>query len=188
MFLQWIFRLSCLQVNTIADLDGFKVHLAKFLEAIPDTPPTTGYTAANGNSILNWFNQPGGLREKVWPCRFLPNLSTSRHSSSYETAAGQRLSLVFCMLERSLQVEAQLEVQGTARLMIDNGIALLCFTLDLYYTYLFFYPFVWMNLLPLGISSVFFGPCFQICFFPSCLLLLNISGFVYVCSFVHIYI
>ena len=53
------------EVNTVADLDGFKSCLGKFLEALPDKPPTTGYTTANANSILNWFNQPGGLREKL---------------------------------------------------------------------------------------------------------------------------
>ena len=53
------------EVNTVTDLDWFKVCLGKFLETIPDKPPTTGYTAANANSILNWFNQPGGLREKL---------------------------------------------------------------------------------------------------------------------------
>ncbi|MCP4494602.1 MAG: reverse transcriptase family protein, partial [Gammaproteobacteria bacterium] len=52
-------------INSIQDLDTFKIHLGKFLEAIPDNPPTTGYTTANANSMLNWFNQPGGLREKL---------------------------------------------------------------------------------------------------------------------------
>ena len=53
------------EVNSLDKLDTFKIHLGKFLEAIPDNPPTTGYTAANANSILNWLNQPGGLREKL---------------------------------------------------------------------------------------------------------------------------
>ena len=53
------------EVNSVGKLDFFKVHLGNFLEAIPDNPPTTGYTTANANSILNLFNQPGGLREKL---------------------------------------------------------------------------------------------------------------------------
>ena len=46
-------------------LDAFKAHLGNFLDTIPDCPPTKGYCTANANSILNWLNQPGGLREKL---------------------------------------------------------------------------------------------------------------------------
>ncbi|KAL5268810.1 hypothetical protein ACHWQZ_G002598 [Mnemiopsis leidyi] len=54
-------------VNSATTLDSFKVHLGAFLESVPDCPPTTGYTAANANSMLNWcnFNQQGGLRQKL---------------------------------------------------------------------------------------------------------------------------
>ena len=52
--------------NTQDKLESFKVHLGKFLDTIPDCPPTAGYTAANNNSIIDWLNQPGGLREKKW--------------------------------------------------------------------------------------------------------------------------
>ena len=53
--------------NSATTLDSFKVHLGAFLESVPDCPPTTGYTAANANSMLNWcnFNQQGGLRQKL---------------------------------------------------------------------------------------------------------------------------
>ena len=42
------------QVNEQSTLDGFKVALGAFLEEFPDTPPTTGYTAVNSNSLLDW--------------------------------------------------------------------------------------------------------------------------------------
>ena len=34
--------------------DDFKNKLTKFLESFPDNPPTTGYIAVNGNSLLDW--------------------------------------------------------------------------------------------------------------------------------------
>ena len=52
-------------VNTQDNLDTLKVHLGEFLGRIPDQPPTTGYRTSNHNSIVNWLNQPGGLREKL---------------------------------------------------------------------------------------------------------------------------
>ena len=35
-------------------LDSFKIGLCRFLEQYPDTPPVTGYTPANDNSLLSW--------------------------------------------------------------------------------------------------------------------------------------
>ena len=54
-------------VNSAVTLDSLKVHLGAFLESVPDCPPTSGYTAANANSMLNWCNdnQQGGLRQKL---------------------------------------------------------------------------------------------------------------------------
>ena len=52
-------------VNTQDNLDTLKVHLAEFLGRISDQPPTIGYRTSNHNSIVNWLNQPGGLREKL---------------------------------------------------------------------------------------------------------------------------
>ena len=52
-------------VNELGDLDSFKIALWNFLDLIPDNPPVKGYTTANNNSIIDWCNQPGGLREKL---------------------------------------------------------------------------------------------------------------------------
>ena len=41
-------------VNEISVLEPFKVALGNFLSSFPDTPPTKGYTATNGNSLLEW--------------------------------------------------------------------------------------------------------------------------------------
>ena len=50
-------------VYTIEDLDSFKVAVGKFLDKMPDTPPTPGYTSQCRNSLLDWRIQLGGLRE-----------------------------------------------------------------------------------------------------------------------------
>ena len=50
-------------VNTAKDLDSLKAALGKFLEKVPDTPPTPGYTSQCNNSLLDWSIQSGGLRE-----------------------------------------------------------------------------------------------------------------------------
>ena len=54
-------------VNEKSTLDSFKVALGKFLESFPDTPPTTGYTAVNSNSLLEWnlqrCSRMGGLED-----------------------------------------------------------------------------------------------------------------------------
>ena len=51
-------------VKTFESLDKFKVSLSTFLKKIPDKPPVTGYPTAHHNSLLDWFNQSGGLRLK----------------------------------------------------------------------------------------------------------------------------
>ena len=38
----------------LGNLDSFKIGLCRFLEQYPDTPPVTGYTPANDNSLLSW--------------------------------------------------------------------------------------------------------------------------------------
>ena len=47
-------------INTITTLEEFKVGLGGYLKKIPDTPPATGYTAVNSNSLLDWSNEKGG--------------------------------------------------------------------------------------------------------------------------------
>ena len=49
-------------VNTIKELNTFKGALGRFLEKVPDKPPTPGYTAECKNSLLDWNYQSGGLR------------------------------------------------------------------------------------------------------------------------------
>ena len=41
-------------VNNQETLDGFKVALGAFLNDFPDTPPITGYSTINSNSLLDW--------------------------------------------------------------------------------------------------------------------------------------
>ena len=57
---------NCIPAETtrITKLASFKTSLGKFLKAIPDTPPTTGYTSVNNNSILDYVvrGQPQGRR------------------------------------------------------------------------------------------------------------------------------
>ena len=50
------------EVNCQVTLTSFKVALGKFLDALPDEPPTLGYTAGNHNSIVDWCSQGGGPR------------------------------------------------------------------------------------------------------------------------------
>ena len=45
------------EVNEKCTLDSFKNSLGGFLSRIPDTPPTSGYTAANNNSLIQWNTQ-----------------------------------------------------------------------------------------------------------------------------------
>ena len=44
---------------TTCTLDSFKVALGNYIEQLPDTPPTKGYTATNNNSLLEWNAQRG---------------------------------------------------------------------------------------------------------------------------------
>ena len=50
-------------------LSSFKSSLQKLLDAIPDKPPTRGYSVANSNSLLHWRGHvPGGrLNSARWP-------------------------------------------------------------------------------------------------------------------------
>ena len=48
------------EVNTLTDLNAFKVSLGAFMDKIPDTPPTPGYVSKNSNSIIDWCSQKGG--------------------------------------------------------------------------------------------------------------------------------
>ena len=48
------------QINTLTTLDEFKVELGGFIDKYPDTPPVTGYTASNRNSLLDWQYERGG--------------------------------------------------------------------------------------------------------------------------------
>ena len=41
-------------IKSIPTLEKFKAALDSFLHSVPDTPPTPGYTGANGNSLLEW--------------------------------------------------------------------------------------------------------------------------------------
>ena len=54
-------------VNCKSNLDSFKRSLGEFLSSIPDEPPVSGYTTTNRNSILDWFNQKGGLQTACRP-------------------------------------------------------------------------------------------------------------------------
>ena len=42
------------EIKSIPLLTQFKAQLDRFIQKFPDTPPTPGYTAANGNSIVEW--------------------------------------------------------------------------------------------------------------------------------------
>ena len=48
------------EVNTLTDLNAFKVSLGAFMDKIPDTPPTPGYVSKNSNSIIDWCSQKVG--------------------------------------------------------------------------------------------------------------------------------
>ena len=41
-------------VNKQGTLSGFKEALGAFLKDFPDTPPITGYSTINSNSLLDW--------------------------------------------------------------------------------------------------------------------------------------
>ena len=42
------------KVNSAESIGSLKIALGKHLEQYPDNPPTQGYSAPNGNSILDW--------------------------------------------------------------------------------------------------------------------------------------
>ena len=41
-------------IKSIPTLNEFKAALDSFIQSFPDTPPTPGYIAANGNSLVEW--------------------------------------------------------------------------------------------------------------------------------------
>ena len=49
-----LFNLLPTELRAITDLESFKVGLGRFMEQYPDTPPVSGYTPANDNSLLSW--------------------------------------------------------------------------------------------------------------------------------------
>ena len=49
-----LFNILPKNLKTINSLQLFKTHLDNFLKLFPDTPPTPGYVAANGNSLIDW--------------------------------------------------------------------------------------------------------------------------------------
>ena len=63
-------------VNTQKTLASFKISLGNFLDILPDKPPTSGFSAENSNSIIDWCSQGGGPQIAWWPWRcLLLNLS-----------------------------------------------------------------------------------------------------------------
>ena len=53
-------------VNTVDKLDLFKTKLGNHLNEIPDTPPATGLTVLNDNSIVSWHKSGSGGLRKMW--------------------------------------------------------------------------------------------------------------------------
>ena len=41
-------------INSIQNMDIFKLRLNEFLKSVPDTPPVRGYSPSNSNSLLCW--------------------------------------------------------------------------------------------------------------------------------------
>ena len=53
------------KVNSVTELEAFKVSLGDFLVQFPDKPPVPGYTPPNSNSLLDWNCERGkGVREQ----------------------------------------------------------------------------------------------------------------------------
>ena len=48
------------EVKMMSELESFKVSLGAFMDKVPDTPPTPGYTAVNSSSMIDWCSQRGG--------------------------------------------------------------------------------------------------------------------------------
>ena len=49
-----LFNLLPRDLKNMSSLPHFKSNLDQFLKLFPDTPPTPGYIAANGNSLVDW--------------------------------------------------------------------------------------------------------------------------------------
>ena len=49
-----LFNVLPSELRSIKMLNSFKAGLGSFLEQCPDTPPVTGYTPMNDNSLLSW--------------------------------------------------------------------------------------------------------------------------------------
>ena len=49
-----LFNMLPCEIRSIKTLDAFKSGLGVFLEQYPDTPPVTGVTGINNNSLLSW--------------------------------------------------------------------------------------------------------------------------------------
>ena len=48
------------RLHLLADLASFKNKLTEYLTTIPDNPPVSGYSGANGNSLLDWKQARNG--------------------------------------------------------------------------------------------------------------------------------
>ena len=53
-------------MNKSETLAGFKLNLGRFLEKVPDTPPTKGYVAVNNNYLSDWsqYNYVDGASDR----------------------------------------------------------------------------------------------------------------------------
>ena len=49
-----LFNMLPADLRSVCTLETFKCGLGRFLEQYPDTPPVTGYTGVNDNSLLSW--------------------------------------------------------------------------------------------------------------------------------------
>ena len=49
-----LFNVLPKDIKSIKTLNEFKAALDCYIQSFPDTPPTPGYTAANGNSLVEW--------------------------------------------------------------------------------------------------------------------------------------
>ena len=50
-----LFNILPKDLKLMDSLPKFKILLDNFLKSFPDTPPTPGYVAANGNSLVDWI-------------------------------------------------------------------------------------------------------------------------------------
>ena len=49
-----------MHLHQLADLTSFKNKLTDYLTTIPDNHPVSGYSGANGNSLLDWKQARNG--------------------------------------------------------------------------------------------------------------------------------